>query len=254
MRIIKAFAISFSMYSRIPMPQFEWKEEDMKYPLCFFPWIGAIIGVLLYFWGWLCDRYGVGAFCYSVIGAAIPMLITGGIHVDGFMDAMDAIHSYQPRERKLEIMKDSHIGGFSVIMLAVYGLIFTGALSEINDGTILKIFCSGFFLSRCLSGIGVVSFRSAKKEGLLCTFADSADRIIVKGALYLQTFACIGFMLLQSLYVGSIVVAAASCVLVYYYFRCNKEFGGITGDTAGYFLIICEGWMAVAAAILNLLV
>ena len=140
MRIIKAFAISFSMYSRIPMPQFEWKEEDMKYPLCFFPWIGAIIGGLLYVWGCLCGRYGIGKFCYCLIGAAIPMLVTGGIHVDGFMDAMDAFHSYQPRDQKLEIMKDPHIGGFSVIMLAVYGLIYIGALSEINDGTLLKIF------------------------------------------------------------------------------------------------------------------
>ena len=75
--------------------------------------------------------------------------------------------------------------------------------------------------------------------------------MIVKGALYLQTFACIGFMLLQSLYVGGIVAAAAIAAFAYYYWRCKKELGGITGDTAGYFVVICEGWMAVAAAILN---
>ena len=251
MRIIKAFAISFSMYSQIPMPQFEWKEEDMKYPLCFFPWIGAVIGGLLYLWGWLCARYEVGTVCYCLIGAAIPLLITGGLHVDGFMDAMDAFHSYQSREQKLEIMKDPHIGGFSVIMLAVYGLIYLGALSEISDGTLLKIFCAGFFLTRCLSGIGVVSFQSAKKEGLLCTFANGADRKIVKGALYLQTCICIGFMLLQSLCAGGIAVAVAFCAFAYYYFHCKKELGGITGDTAGYFVVICEGWMVVAVAILN---
>ena len=45
-----------------------------------------------------------------------------GFHVDGFMDTMDALHSYQPRERKLEILKDSHIGAFSVIKLAEFGL------------------------------------------------------------------------------------------------------------------------------------
>ena len=41
MRIIKSFFIAFSMYSKIPMPQFQWKDEDMRYALCFFPWVGA---------------------------------------------------------------------------------------------------------------------------------------------------------------------------------------------------------------------
>ncbi len=93
------------------------------------------------------------------------MTITGGLHADGFMDTMDAIHSYQPKERKLEILKDSLIGAFAVIMLAVYGLICLGALSEIGTKELQKLVCSGFFLSRCLSGISAVSFPLAKKDG-----------------------------------------------------------------------------------------
>ena len=50
MRIIKSFFIAFSMYSKIPMPQFQWKDEDMRYALCFFPWVGAVIGALWYLW------------------------------------------------------------------------------------------------------------------------------------------------------------------------------------------------------------
>ena len=53
MRIIKSFFIAFSMYSKIPMPQFAWKDEDMRYALCFFPWVGAVIGVLWYLWKWI---------------------------------------------------------------------------------------------------------------------------------------------------------------------------------------------------------
>ena len=124
MHILKSIVIAFSMYSKIPMPQFEWKEEDMKHVLCFFPWIGIVIGLCLYFWRLLCDRFGIRNLCYVFIGTAIPLLLTGGFHVDGFMDTMDAFHSYQPKERKLEILKDSHIGAFAVIMLAVYGLIY----------------------------------------------------------------------------------------------------------------------------------
>lgn len=95
MHILKSIVIAFSMYSKIPMPQFEWKEEDMKHVLCFFPWIGIVIGLCLYFWRLLCDRFGIRNLCYVFIGTAIPLLLTGGFHVDGFMDTMDAFHSYQ---------------------------------------------------------------------------------------------------------------------------------------------------------------
>ncbi len=110
------------------------------------------------------------------------MTITGGLHADGFMDTMDAIHSYQPKERKLEILKDSLIGAFAVIMLAVYGLICLGALSEIGTKELQKLVCSGFFLSRCLSGISAVSFPLAKKDGMLFLFADASQKRIVKGS------------------------------------------------------------------------
>ena len=45
---MRAAFIAFSMYSRIPMPMFEWKEEDMKYAMCFFPAIGMVIGAVFY--------------------------------------------------------------------------------------------------------------------------------------------------------------------------------------------------------------
>lgn len=254
MHILKSFIIAFSTYSKIPMPQFPWKNEDMKYMLCFFPWVGAVIGGCVYLWAYLCGRFEVGGLCNALIGTAIPVLLTGGFHVDGFMDTMDAFHSYQPKEKKLEILKDSHVGAFAVIMLAEYGLIYVGAFSQIQDRTVLSIFCAGFFLARCFSGIAVVSFPAAKKEGLLFLFASSAHRRIVKSALYVQGAACIGFMLWQSLCVGAAVVAAALLAFGYYYYRCKKELGGITGDTAGYFVLLCEGCMIVTAAVMNMFV
>ena len=48
MKLLKAMAIAFSIYSKIPVPQFEWKEEDMKYAMCFFPAIGAVIGAVFF--------------------------------------------------------------------------------------------------------------------------------------------------------------------------------------------------------------
>ena len=252
MSILKSFIIAFSIYSKIPVPQFEWKEEDMKYMLCFFPWIGAVIGGCVYLWIYLCDLFDVGAICRTLIGAAMPFMITGGFHADGFMDTMDAFHSYQPREKKLEILKDSHLGAFAVIMFALYGMVYMGAFSEVADKSLLRTVCGGFFLSRCLSGIGVVSFVPAKKDGMLCLFADSSQKTAVKWSLYLQGIVCICFMLWQSLYAVA-VVAAALLAFAYYYDRTKRELGGITGDTAGYFVLICEAGMMIAAAVINVL-
>lgn len=240
MRILKSMIIAFSMYSKLPMPQFTWKEEEMEYMLCFFPWVGGVIGVLIYFWKELCVRWEVGNLCYVLVSALIPLLLTGGFHVDGFMDTMDAFHSYQSRERKLEILKDSHIGAFAVIMLRCYGLCYLAAFSELRDSRVIGIACAGFFLSRCLSGISVVCFPTAKKEGMLYGFSDNANKRAVKIALYLQSLFCIAFMLWLSLPAGCLAVLASLGVFLYYYCKSKKELGGITGDTAGYFVLLCE--------------
>lgn len=243
MKLLRAVCVSFSMYSGIPVPQFPWKDDDMKYILCFFPWVGAVCGVCLYLWGLCCRSLGIGTVCYTMVGAAIPLFVTGGFHVDGFMDTMDAFHSWKPREEKLKILKDSHIGAFSVIMLSAFGLLWLGAFSELNDPKLLAAFCGGFVLSRCLSGIAVVSFPSAKSDGLLYTFASGAQKTVVKTSLYLQGAAAACFMIAQSHAAGFAAVLTALAVFGYYYRRCKKEFGGITGDTAGYFVCLSEECM-----------
>lgn len=248
MRVLKAFAIAFSTYSKIPMPQFEWKEEDLRYSLCFFPWVGAVTGGLVWLWFRVALALEISTFTYVLFASAIPFLVTGGFHVDGYMDTMDALHSYQPKERKLEILKDSHIGAFSVIMLVVYVLIYLAGFAQIMDSGSLKVFCCGFFLSRCLSGLGVVTLKAAKKEGILYTFADSAGRKIVICVLCLQMLLCVLLMVYFSWKAAVFVASAAVLVFGYYRYRSYKEFGGVTGDTAGYFLTLCEGAMVVAAA------
>lgn len=252
MGVVRSFFIAFSIYSKIPVPQFPWKEKDMRYTFCFFPWVGAVMGVCVYVWNRLCDSWGIGLVCRAAVDGALPLLITGGFHVDGFMDTMDAFHSYQPREKKLEILKDSHIGAFAVIMLAAYGLAYVGAFSEIRSKELQKVVCAGFFLARCFSGIGAVSFPLAKKDGMLYVFADNSHRRIVKWSLYLQCAGGAGYMVFVSPGGGIGVTAAAAAAFWGYYRRCKRELGGITGDTAGYFVLVCELWMAAAAAAMDL--
>lgn len=85
MHIIRGIAVAFSTYSKIPMPQFVWKEEDMRYSMCFFPWIGAVIGAIL--WGWfrLSALLGISTLAFILISAALPLIITG-IYTSGLSE------------------------------------------------------------------------------------------------------------------------------------------------------------------------
>lgn len=249
MSILKSFIIAFSIYSKVPVPQFKWKDEDMRYTLCFFPLIGALIGGLLWGWMQLCVYLEWNRLSYVLMGTAIPLLVTGGFHVDGFMDTMDAFHSYQDREKKLEILKDSHIGAFSVIMLIVYGLLYMAGFAGIDSEKSFAVICAGFCLSRILSGISVLSFPHARPEGMLAYFAESSRKNIVKFVLYVEFVIC-------SVLMGAIQIQAAVCVelsailvFLYYRYKCLKELGGITGDCAGCFVMICETAMMMAAAV-----
>ena len=73
----------------------------------------------------------------------------------------------------------------------------------------------------------------------------------MKTSLYLQGTLCVLFMLWCSLFGGMFVAVVALGVFAYYYYRSKKELGGITGDTAGYFVLLCECSMLVAAAVIN---
>lgn len=249
MKLLKSMIIAFSIYSKIPVPQFAWEEEDMEYMMCFFPWIGGVIGLVFYGWLALCEKVQIGALCRACVAVAIPLIISGGFHVDGYMDTMDAFHSYQSREKKLEILKDSHIGAFAAIMLMLYYLIDLAALSEVMAGKAAFAVAAVFFLARCLSGIGVVTLKSAKKEGLLYTFASGAQKKRVRLALYVQFTGCIALMVAVSGIYG--IVAAVTGVLCFFYFKWKsyRELGGITGDTAGWYVTVCEAAAAVAVAV-----
>ncbi len=252
-RAARAFAAAFSMYSRIPMPQFAWEDEDLAYMMAFFPLVGLAEGAAVCAWEALAAWLGVGELCRVLIGAAIMLYLSGGIHLDGFLDTMDAFSSCRPREKKLEILKDPHIGAFSVLRLSLYGLVFLGAYSEIRGRGPVLIFCAGFVLARCLGAIGLVGFPLAKEEGLAYRFASRARKRPVLALLMLQALGCACLMILQSPWAGSAAILASLAAFGLYYVRCRRELGGITGDTSGYFICVCECVIAVAAAACRLL-
>ncbi|MDE7058663.1 MAG: adenosylcobinamide-GDP ribazoletransferase [Lachnospiraceae bacterium] len=238
-RVWNSFLIAFSMFSKVPMPQADWDKENMKYMMCFFPGIGVVIGLLAYGYGSLCVWADFGSLMRAVGFVVLPVAVTGGIHLDGFLDTIDALSSCQPKERKLAILKDSHAGAFAIIMGCIYFLLMLGAFSELSLHA-LPVLCVGYVVSRCCSGLALVFFPCANQKGSLGMFADAAQKRVVLIALllWLVLSAVVAFWLNTGLSV--LLFLTAVVAYGYYYYVAIKEFGGTTGDIAGFFVQVCE--------------
>lgn len=245
----RSFAIAFSMYSRIPMPQVAWNRQSMRYALCFLPLIGIANGVLLWLLFYASQVWNLEKVLIASLAVILPIAVTGGIHLDGFCDTVDALSSHQPAEKKLEILKDPHIGAFALIGCSCYLIVQFGLWTQLNFNLQNVLILSlGFVLSRAMSGFAVVTFPCAKTSGLAAAFSDSAQKIIVRISMICYAVFASILMILTEPIVGSVAVFAAAAVDIWYWKMSRKEFGGITGDLAGWFLQMCELTMLLAVA------
>lgn len=239
MHVLKGLVIAFASYTRIPMPQVDWSEENRRWSMCFFPLIGVVVGGLIWLWLALCDGLHIGPFLRGAIGAALPLLITGGIHMDGFMDVTDAMSSWQTKEKRLEILKDSHVGAFAVIACGAYLLLMAGLLSECTAAQGLGL-TAAFVLSRSMSAYAMVALPQAKKQGMLADNARNADHHRVRLASW-GWFAAAAVAAVCGLgWNGLALPAGALACLGWYAHRAKKYFGGISGDQAGWYVQVTE--------------
>lgn len=239
---LQTIAVAFSMFSALPMPRVDWNERNMRYALCAFPLIGAVIGAACWAWWALCGLLGLPALLRGAGLCLLPVLVTGGIHLDGYADTCDALASHAEPARRQEILKDPHLGAFAAIRLCCYFVASLSLWAALPRYSALAAGL-GFCLSRALSGLAVASFPLAKNTGLAHTFATAADQSrvrLVLGALALLLGA--GLVLCGQ----PLMVLAALAVFLWYRRMAVSRFGGLSGDLAGWFLQTAELWMLAA--------
>lgn len=247
-RLWYGMLISFAMYSKIPMPMIDWSDENMEYSMCFFPMVGAVIGGLMYGWYVLTGILPFGTTFNTAIYLVIPMIISGGIHLDGLLDTADALSSWQPMERRLEILKDSNSGAFAIIIGFLYFIVYFGVMSEVGPASI-GVICISFTISRALSGYGVVTLPKARKTGLAVAFANPAQSRVVQITMIVILVVCAGLLFWVNAIPGVAVMLGAGIAWFFHVTYSKKYFGGITGDLCGAFTQISELLMAMFAII-----
>ena len=228
------------MYSKIPMPNVYWSKENMRYAICFLPLVGAVIGGILMLWFTVCLKLNINNACFAALAAAIPVFVTGGIHADGFIDTSDALHSYGNKQKRLEILSDPHVGAFGIISAVMYYLLYFGFMNEITIYGEIAMIGLGFVMSRALCAIEIVLMKTAKNTGLLYEFSSSINKAVTLIVTILMLAACGLVMIFLSPYIGGAVLFFLILLVLYYKFFIAKKIGGITGDTCGWFIQMCE--------------
>jgi len=243
---LETIQVAFAMYSALPMPQPEWNAKNMRYAMCAFPLVGLVCAAGWWMWSALCLYFDLPYLLQGAGLCLLPVLITGGIHLDGYADTCDALASNASPEKKQEILKDPRCGAFAVIKLCTYFVAYL-ALCEALEPTPRALGCMScaFVLERAWSGLAVCRFPLAKNTGLAYTFATAADKKNAGRILYAITLLAAAGMIALG---GTLVLAAGLLVFLRYRAVAQKQFGGLSGDLAGWFLQRAELWMLAALA------
>ena len=249
--LVQGLLVAFGLYSALPLPQAEWKHHTMRYALGFLPLIGVLVGMCQLGWLWLARYWDVQALFYAAGAVAIPIILTGGIHLDGFADTCDAVCSYGDKEKKLAILKDPHIGAFGVLWLIVLLIGQLGLAAQLYEvPQAAGIAAVGYVLARACGGYMIVACPCAKDSGLAHLFADHTDKTKVAWVMRLWMVFCACCLIGRQGWFGVLTVCVTAGFFVLYVRRCSRLFGGITGDLCGMCITLCE-LIALFAAVIG---
>ncbi len=266
MKYLQAFFMSLGMFSSIPCPYRPWNERARHMMLAFLPLVGLVIGALWYGLYFILNLLNLPFPLQAAALMIYPYLITGFIHLDGFMDTSDALLSRRPLQEKLRILKDPHTGAFAVISVVVLMVLCYASMSSVVERIHLRqaldMETGGLMLSlifipvitRCGSALAVMAGKPLAhsqyhaEEGQKKPAAEIAAVAIIAILVFSIVFT-LGAGLWQiktdySLFIVLVCTAAAYVIAVV---SSARQLAGVSGDLAGYALTWAE---AVALVVL----
>lgn len=225
---MKRFLIALQFLTILPVKiKSEIKEIDFGKALLYFPIVGLLIGFLLagaaFFLGFATDLFK-GA-CVLILS----IIITGGIHLDGFADTCDGFYGAKTKEEILKIMRDSRIGAMGVIGIVSLLLLKFTLIISIPRGFLLKSLIMMAVFGRWSQLLSCYTSKYAREEGKAKYFIEYANR----KDFIIGSFITFVLFLLIAKQTGMwiFILALLSTLLFIQYVK--RKIGGMTGDTIG---------------------
>lgn len=228
---MKEFLTAWQFLTRINISKSaQVNGDNLSRAYVFFPLVGLIIGgmLLLLGYGALIIFKPLTVVILVVIG---EILITGGLHLDGFMDSCDGLFSGRDRERILEIMKDSRVGSMGVVgVLILFGL-KVGLLYELVDSpAFLPALAVMPIISRWTMVFVMAHYPYAREQGLGALFrAGISNKQVWVVSIY---SALLILVILE--WPLSLGLALTLPMIILVSSWVNKVLAGHTGDTYGF--------------------
>ena len=240
-----ALVMCQSMFCAIPCPCHIWDEEARDKLLWCLPLVGLEIGLVWWLILLVCEYFGLASILRGAALCAAPLLLTGCIHLDGFMDVTDAVRSCRDLERRREILKDSHVGSFAVIgciLLVLFQFACCTVSPSWMDGKMLILIP---VVSRCASAVAVAVLPKMSTSQYVKKRARPVDIWIpaVCALLCLASAVCL-WPSYALVILGELAVYGLALRKGY------KSLGGMNGDISGYSQTLSEmGALAVMAVL-----
>lgn len=232
---LHAFAMCQSMFCAIPFPCKVWDEEARSKMLLCLPIVGLEMGAIWWGLAWVARFFSLPPLVKGLLLAVYPFLVTGLIHLDGFMDVTDAVKSCRDLPRRREILKDSHVGSFAVIHVALLILAQFTLFASLPEEAPLGVLCLIPGVSRCGSALAVTALPAMSTS-------QYAGQKRNRGQIWLLG-GMLGMLLLTGVclwgkygLVPMGVLAGSGFALR----RGYRSLEGMNGDIAGYALTLGE--------------
>ncbi|GIQ67736.1 adenosylcobinamide-GDP ribazoletransferase [Xylanibacillus composti] len=247
---LAGLSVALQFMTRLPIPyRGEWSPRVLQAALLAFVPVGLLIGALLA----ALQAAGTAYLPRLVMDMAMLSLwigLTGGLHLDGWMDVADASASQGTLERRRSILKDPHAGSFAVLalfMLLGWKLVLIDVLLQIGQSRpISETIALWLAIPAAARFAAVVLMHKVppfKQEGLGWLWSRQAtSRVMLLSSLWF-----LPLIIWQP--VALVPLAAAGLVLACYAWWCKKRFGGMNGDLTGALIEGTELAALSAAAI-----
>jgi len=224
-----SFLLSLQFLTIIPVRIRNFEERKMTRAAVFFPVVGSILGIFLTFIYEACLKYGFSSLASSTVCVVALIILTGGMHLDGLADTLDALGSSKDRQTMLAIMREPATGALGAVALVCVIISKIVFLSEIPREFVpaALIFMTTF--SRWSQVLIIACFPYARKDGKASIFAKGRSPRLCAAATIFTILAAI--VLRPAL--GLAVFCLAGCFSYFCAKTIDRMIGGYTGDTLG---------------------
>lgn len=235
------FILTMQFFSTIPLRKKEIPitSINIRRSIQLFPILGLLQGGLvatLYYilieWSFF-SSVATAFFLWLMI-----IMITGAIHLDGWIDSCDAFFSYRDKKRRIEILADPQIGAFgligAIVLLSARFLFIYESINMATPFTFWLILLIPFF-GKTVMGMLITFVHPVKKEGLGHLFYEASSRsILVYYLFYIITvFSILMYMQFDIIYIVFIMLIVSILTYIFAKRKAIAWFGGMNGDIVG---------------------